>query len=346
MIGSIYENDPLVGLYTLPLLVWYPLQLVVGSFLIPRLQEFVKREEQRLEREDIGDDGDDLTLEGDSLNESSSGPSKGDKAEPKLLNAKEIVRKRYENLDLEVGAGIFRCDTDTSEFGSEEDLPDKENQIFDHQQDERSRAPGPDTGDEAPPSKPIHSSSRNFMTCTHVESADGVPNLQSQCFRDKQDVEHSTKTQSTSDTSVETDVSKNYGQPREGSNHSKTDGDTVESFKSRRKSRKSSRSSKSSGSKKKRSRSQAECISDHSFYQVEAVYYEETVPRRVPEGSYCRGGCSTRIATHFNEIGILPSESSPVYICRRCQRHVVCYVCWNYAKTPQWPNDSLWNLYG
>ena len=48
LINAIYESDPLVGLYTLPLLIWHPMQLLVGSSLAPRLQAFVKSEQERL----------------------------------------------------------------------------------------------------------------------------------------------------------------------------------------------------------------------------------------------------------------------------------------------------------
>jgi len=48
LINAIYEDNPLVGFYTLPLLVWHPMQLVIGSFLAPRLSDFVKSEEERL----------------------------------------------------------------------------------------------------------------------------------------------------------------------------------------------------------------------------------------------------------------------------------------------------------
>ena len=48
LINAIYEDNPLVGLYTLPLLIWHPMQLVIGSALTPRLAAFVVREEERL----------------------------------------------------------------------------------------------------------------------------------------------------------------------------------------------------------------------------------------------------------------------------------------------------------
>jgi solute carrier family 10 (sodium/bile acid cotransporter), member 7 len=48
LINAMYEGNGNVGLYTLPLLMWHPLQLVVGSILAPRLYRFVESEEKRL----------------------------------------------------------------------------------------------------------------------------------------------------------------------------------------------------------------------------------------------------------------------------------------------------------
>lgn len=48
LITAIYEENPNIGFYTLPLLVWHPMQLLIGSFLAPRLSDFVEREESRL----------------------------------------------------------------------------------------------------------------------------------------------------------------------------------------------------------------------------------------------------------------------------------------------------------
>eukprot|EP00560_Eucampia_antarctica_P001467 CAMPEP_0197841104 /NCGR_PEP_ID=MMETSP1437-20131217/45984_1 /TAXON_ID=49252 ORGANISM="Eucampia antarctica, Strain CCMP1452" /NCGR_SAMPLE_ID=MMETSP1437 /ASSEMBLY_ACC=CAM_ASM_001096 /LENGTH=258 /DNA_ID=CAMNT_0043450805 /DNA_START=495 /DNA_END=1271 /DNA_ORIENTATION=- len=48
LINAIYESNPNIGLYTLPLLVWHPMQLVIGSFLAPRLAAFVDAEEKRI----------------------------------------------------------------------------------------------------------------------------------------------------------------------------------------------------------------------------------------------------------------------------------------------------------
>ena len=58
MINAIYESNPNVGLYTLPLLIWHPMQLVIGSALAPRIADWVEREEDQLEGENnCTDDG-------------------------------------------------------------------------------------------------------------------------------------------------------------------------------------------------------------------------------------------------------------------------------------------------
>jgi sodium/bile acid cotransporter 7 len=51
MINSIYENDPNMGLYALPLLIWHPMQLVIGTIMTPRLVAYIEMEEKRLEDE-------------------------------------------------------------------------------------------------------------------------------------------------------------------------------------------------------------------------------------------------------------------------------------------------------
>lgn len=42
LITAIYDGNPAIGLYTLPLLIWHPMQLVVGTFLSPRLLAWVE----------------------------------------------------------------------------------------------------------------------------------------------------------------------------------------------------------------------------------------------------------------------------------------------------------------
>ena len=56
LINAIYESNPNVGLYTLPLLIWHPMQLVVGSFVAPYVAAYVKRREAENEEEE-DDDG-------------------------------------------------------------------------------------------------------------------------------------------------------------------------------------------------------------------------------------------------------------------------------------------------
>jgi solute carrier family 10 (sodium/bile acid cotransporter), member 7 len=48
LINAIYEGNPNVGLYTLPLLIWHPMQLMIGTALSPRLKAFVEAEKERL----------------------------------------------------------------------------------------------------------------------------------------------------------------------------------------------------------------------------------------------------------------------------------------------------------
>ena len=48
MISTLYEHDPRAGLYTLPLLIWHPLQLLIGSALAPHLAAGVERLERHV----------------------------------------------------------------------------------------------------------------------------------------------------------------------------------------------------------------------------------------------------------------------------------------------------------
>jgi hypothetical protein len=45
LINAIYEHNPKVGLYVLPLLIWHPLQLILGSALAPHFAKSVERVE-------------------------------------------------------------------------------------------------------------------------------------------------------------------------------------------------------------------------------------------------------------------------------------------------------------
>lgn len=48
LINAIYEGNSNIGAYTLPLLIWHPMQLIIGSALAPRLVAFVDAEKERL----------------------------------------------------------------------------------------------------------------------------------------------------------------------------------------------------------------------------------------------------------------------------------------------------------
>jgi len=48
LINAIYEGNPNIGLYTLPLLIWHPMQLVIGTFLSPRLLAWVESKEENV----------------------------------------------------------------------------------------------------------------------------------------------------------------------------------------------------------------------------------------------------------------------------------------------------------
>ena len=55
LILSIFGGTKYESLYTLPILIWHPMQLVVGSCVVGRLQKFMAEEKKRL---GIADDDD------------------------------------------------------------------------------------------------------------------------------------------------------------------------------------------------------------------------------------------------------------------------------------------------
>ena len=54
LILSIFGGTKYESLYTLPILIWHPMQLVVGSCVVGRLQKFMAEEKERLGI--VGDD--------------------------------------------------------------------------------------------------------------------------------------------------------------------------------------------------------------------------------------------------------------------------------------------------
>jgi sodium/bile acid cotransporter 7 len=47
LINSLYGTSDLVGAYTLPLLIWYPMQIILGSLLLKPLQNYITTETER-----------------------------------------------------------------------------------------------------------------------------------------------------------------------------------------------------------------------------------------------------------------------------------------------------------
>jgi solute carrier family 10 (sodium/bile acid cotransporter), member 7 len=94
LINAIYDGDPNAGVYTLPLLIWYPMQLMIGSALCPRLKVFVEAEKERLcvvDKEDSKPDDVKEASKADDVQEDSKADdvqedSKADDVQP-LLSA-------------------------------------------------------------------------------------------------------------------------------------------------------------------------------------------------------------------------------------------------------------------
>jgi hypothetical protein len=55
LVEAIYGDDPVIALYALPLLIWYPIQRVVGPLAVDLLKAFVERENRRLGLKDEKD---------------------------------------------------------------------------------------------------------------------------------------------------------------------------------------------------------------------------------------------------------------------------------------------------
>ena len=86
LINAIYEDNPLVGLYTLPLLIWHPMQLVIGSYLAPKLFQWVQDEKSRLGIEEENDDDED---ENDNNNDKAKEDKKSNEMEQSMNNRTE-----------------------------------------------------------------------------------------------------------------------------------------------------------------------------------------------------------------------------------------------------------------
>jgi sodium/bile acid cotransporter 7 len=64
LIQSLFEHNPRVGVYTLPILIWHPMLLVAGSIMTPFLRNFIEGEVKRVERKAIDQGTNGVAYEG------------------------------------------------------------------------------------------------------------------------------------------------------------------------------------------------------------------------------------------------------------------------------------------
>ena len=134
LIGAIYENDPNVGLYTLPLLIWYPLQLIIGSLLIPQFRIFVANECQRLNLVETDDGDDEVIYEEPSIEKEGKLPYSDKEPEP----ATAIQTCQADDLSCESSR--------TTCLGKSRSLPTDERSFA----TAHSQQPKPETGSSRP----------------------------------------------------------------------------------------------------------------------------------------------------------------------------------------------------
>jgi hypothetical protein len=77
LISALYENNPNIGLYTLPLIIYYPMQVMVGTMIVPRLQAFIRNETARLAGTEADESQDDDDAEFDELYEDDADAENG-----------------------------------------------------------------------------------------------------------------------------------------------------------------------------------------------------------------------------------------------------------------------------
>ena len=96
LIEAIYGGDPNIALYTLPLLVWYPIQIMVGSLLADRLRAFVRSEFVRLgiDEEVLSVNSDDDSLDFLPIENDENKPDEGSKRPKKKKKKKRKNEKK------------------------------------------------------------------------------------------------------------------------------------------------------------------------------------------------------------------------------------------------------------
>jgi solute carrier family 10 (sodium/bile acid cotransporter), member 7 len=98
LITAIYgSHHPKIGLYTLPILIWHPMQLMVGTLIMPRLQAFIQREQERL---GISDDPSNGGTPNDSIGSTPDSPSGTKATADSLVVAEEGMNNESGSVHL------------------------------------------------------------------------------------------------------------------------------------------------------------------------------------------------------------------------------------------------------
>jgi solute carrier family 10 (sodium/bile acid cotransporter), member 7 len=73
IITSMYNDDPKLGLYTLPILIWYPMEIILATMMAPVFTAFVTNERVRLNKNDQESDTQITDVEAPHSDDSQSG---------------------------------------------------------------------------------------------------------------------------------------------------------------------------------------------------------------------------------------------------------------------------------
>jgi solute carrier family 10 (sodium/bile acid cotransporter), member 7 len=327
MIGAIYANDKNVALYTLPLLVWYPLQLFVGSLLVPRLSRYVTRETRRLrikkrvaEHPEILDNTKHGSWELDPQRQSPPPPLTPPHGS--YNHNDQMVWDPDQVEDIEVQhqergpARVLDSESDDHSVYSDDDNNDS-----DDEEDEQEQDLNHDDEDEA---------IQYYMPAAVPWNNLGPHGLHSAESATPTILVHGPDTDDAAPP-----------RPKRQTGHKDSSGGSVGSSST------SQQSSRSSSTRNHHPQGHPRtCTSDHTFYYESLVYERETRAGKVYlDGAVCQGGCRRPIVSNSRETGIVPSDTRPIFVCKRCMQHVICYDCWTQARTPGL-GESMWNLYG
>ena len=87
LITAIYGDDPHLGQFILPILIWHPMQLIVGTLLTPHLSNFIIKEKERLGIVDDEDENENVIKEAQSADATSIGASDDSNDDEEAQNA-------------------------------------------------------------------------------------------------------------------------------------------------------------------------------------------------------------------------------------------------------------------